>query len=94
MKNYAGRGGCYPPKLKAEVDNTLRDLHNSSFRTKAEFNHCFIIHSKYDEKAGFFYLALYGSVTKRRLHKIDVNTFAGATLRDVNRSIIEKLLDN
>ena len=32
---------------KAEVDNTLRDLQNSSYPTKAEFNNCFIIHSKY-----------------------------------------------
>ena len=47
MKNYADRGGCYPPKPKAEADNTLRDLHNSSYHTKAEFNNCFIIHSKY-----------------------------------------------
>ena len=31
----------------AEVDNTLRDLQNSSYPTKAEFNNCFIIHSKY-----------------------------------------------
>ena len=31
MKNYADRGGCYPPKPKAEADNTLRDLHNSSY---------------------------------------------------------------
>ena len=30
---------------KAEADNTLRDLHNSSYDTKAEFNNCFIIHS-------------------------------------------------
>ena len=47
MKNYADQGGCYPPKPKAEADNTLRDLHNSSYHTKAEFNNCFIIHSKY-----------------------------------------------
>ena len=47
MKNSAGRGGCYPPRLKAEVDNTLRDLQNSSYPTKAEFNNCFVIHSKY-----------------------------------------------
>ena len=47
MKNYADRGGCYPPKPKAEADNTFRDLHNSSYHTKAEFNNCFIIHSKY-----------------------------------------------
>ena len=39
MKNYGDRGA-------AEADNTLRDLHNSSYDTKAEFNNCFIIHSK------------------------------------------------
>ena len=43
MKNYGDRGGCYP---SAEADNTLRDLHNSSYDTKAEFNNCFIIDSK------------------------------------------------
>ena len=31
--------------VTAEADNTLRDLHNSSYDTKAEFNNCFI-HSK------------------------------------------------
>ena len=46
MKNSAGRGGCYPQRPKAEVDNILRDLQNSSYPTKAEFNNCFIIHSK------------------------------------------------
>ena len=44
MKNSADQGGCYP---KAEVDNSLRDLQNSSYPTKAECNNCFIIHSKY-----------------------------------------------
>ena len=38
VKNYGDRGGC--------LDNALRDLHNSSYDTKAEFNNCFIIHSK------------------------------------------------
>ena len=33
--------------VEAEADNTLRDLHYSSDDTKAEFNNCFIIHSKY-----------------------------------------------
>ena len=47
MKNPADQGGCYPQRSKAEVDNTLRDLQNSSYPTKAEFNNCFIIHSKY-----------------------------------------------
>ena len=47
MKNSAGRGGCYRPRPKAEVDNILGDLQNSSYPAKAEFNNCFIIHSKY-----------------------------------------------
>ena len=46
MKNSADQGGCYPQRPKAEVDNTLRDQ-NSSYPTKAEFNKCFIIRSKY-----------------------------------------------
>ena len=32
-----------------EEGNTLRDPHNSSYDTNAEFNDCFIIHSKYSE---------------------------------------------
>ena len=47
MKNYGDQGGYYPSWPEAEADNTLRDLHNSSYGTKAEFNnYCFIIHSK------------------------------------------------
>ena len=46
MKNYADRGGRNPPRLIAEMDNTLRDLQNSLYPTKAEFINCFIIHSK------------------------------------------------
>ena len=34
MKNYADLGGCYPPKPKASADNTLLDLHNSSYHTQ------------------------------------------------------------
>ena len=45
-KNSADQGGCCPPRPKAEVDNTLRDLQNSSYPAIAEFNNCFIIHSK------------------------------------------------
>ena len=47
MKNSAGGGGCCPSRPKAEVDNLLRDVQNSSYSTKVEFNSCFIIHSKY-----------------------------------------------
>ena len=47
MKNSADQAGYYPLRLKAEVDNTLRDLQNSSYPVKAEFNNCFISHSKY-----------------------------------------------
>ena len=46
MKNYGTRGGFYPSRPWAEADNILRDLHNSSNDTKAEFNNCFIFHSK------------------------------------------------
>ena len=45
MKNSADQGRCYPQRPKAEVDNTLLDLQNSSYPTKAEFNNYFIIHS-------------------------------------------------
>ena len=39
MKNSADQGGCYPTRPKAEVHyNTLRDLQNSSYPTKTEFN--------------------------------------------------------
>ena len=34
MKNYGDRGGPLRPQAKA--DNTLRDLHNSSYDTKAK----------------------------------------------------------
>ena len=44
MKNSADQGGRYPQRPK---DNTLRDLQNSSYPMKAEFNNCFTIHSKY-----------------------------------------------
>ena len=63
MKNCADLGGCYPPKPKASADNTLLHLHNSSYHTKAEFNNCFIIYSKYFQSLNKF------SVIRR----IDVN---------------------
>ena len=31
MKNSADLGGCYPQRPKAEVDNTLLDLENSTY---------------------------------------------------------------
>ena len=34
MKTYADLGGCYPPRLKAEVNNILLNLHNSSHPTQ------------------------------------------------------------
>ena len=73
MKNYADRGECYPPKPKAEADNTLRELYNSSYHTKAEFNNCFIIHSKYFQSSKnislqkFFNRVLSGSPKNRSL---------------------------
>lgn len=40
VKNYADRGECYSTRPYAEMDNSLRDQHNYSQHTKAEFN-CF-----------------------------------------------------
>ena len=40
MKNHADLRGCYPPRPSASVDNTLIDLLNSSYPTKAEFINC------------------------------------------------------
>ena len=45
MENYADQEGCYPPRLKAEVDNILRDLLNSSHHTKAEYFKFFYYYS-------------------------------------------------
>ena len=42
MKSSAEQGGCYPQRSNAEVDNTLRDLQNSSYPTKAEFNNALL----------------------------------------------------
>ena len=42
--------GVIRPKPEAEVENTLRGLHNSSYHTKAEFNNCLISQSKYFQK--------------------------------------------
>ena len=42
MKNYGDRGGCYPSRPSAEADNTLRDLHNCSYDTKAEFDNSYL----------------------------------------------------
>ena len=50
MKNYGDRGGRImeiEDKLIGVIrGNIRRDLHNSSYDTKAEFNNCSIIHSK------------------------------------------------
>ena len=46
MKNSADLG-CYPPRPLASVDNTLLDLQNSLYPTKAKFNKYFIMYSKY-----------------------------------------------
>ena len=80
MKNSAGRGGCYPQRLKAEVDNILRDLQNSSYSTKAEFNNCFTIHSKYfkllKEKTSFIFknFAHPTKITQSCPHLFSVNS--------------------
>ena len=82
MKNSADQGGCYPQRPKTGVDNTLQDLQNSSYPTKAEFNNCFIIHSKY-------FLLLKGVSPLRSLFFCSLNiTQPCAQVFSVNSSII------
>ena len=38
MKNYADLGKWYLLRPKAEADNSIQEVHNSSYYTKAEFN--------------------------------------------------------
>ena len=47
ISNYWMRLSRIRRILQVEVDNILRDLQHSSYPMKAEFNNCFIIHSKY-----------------------------------------------
>ena len=85
MKNSADQGGCYPPRPKAEVDNTLQDLQNSSYPTKAEFNNCFIIHSKYFPVLnGVFAVSLFDFL----LTKITISSpgFFGQRLNNMQRA--------
>ena len=46
MKNDGDQGGCIHRGRRPKRITTFRDLHNSSYDTNAEFNNCFIIHSK------------------------------------------------
>ena len=46
IENYQARGLRYPPKPKAEVDNTNRGLDNSRYYAKTEFNNCFSMYSQ------------------------------------------------
>ena len=86
MKNSADQGGCYPQRPKAEVDNTLQDLQNSSYPTKADFNNCFIIHSKH-------FLVLKGVSPFRSLFFRSPKTTQSRTqVFSVNGSIIFRLL--
>ena len=42
MKNYADLGKWYLLRPKAEADNSIQEVHNSLYYTKAEFNIVFL----------------------------------------------------
>ena len=51
MKNYADRGGCYPPKPEAGVDNTLSGKKmNSKFSNygsqSCSYKNCYSLHTE------------------------------------------------
>ena len=86
MKNSAGRGECYPPRPKAEVDKTFRDLQKSSDPTKAEFNNCFIIRSKYSLHSNS--TRSHCSLCRMTQPCAQVFSVNGSIIFDVNGSII------
>ena len=51
--------------VTAEADNTLRDLHNSSYDTKTEFNSCFIIDVKFIFDSARLGLFSYANILQR-----------------------------
>ena len=57
MKNYGDRA--------ASTDNTLRELHNSSYDTKTEFNGCFIIDVKFIFDSARLGLFSYANILQR-----------------------------
>jgi hypothetical protein len=72
------------------VDNTNRGLDNSRYRTKTEFNNCFIIYSKARKKAKPFCLRFYkyglaNNGTRRGL----VTTACNTTLFDQSQTRID-----
>ena len=76
MKNYADLGGCYPPKSKAEADNTLLDLHNSSYHTQphpiiAKYMYCTTIPNNASSEHSFQIFPFLGKEkpTKGRLKR-------------------------
>ena len=69
-------GGCYPPKPKAEGDNTLLDLHNSSYHTQP---HPIIAkYSTISQIIGFMYsmsfILVCDGITVKTRHK-EVDTY-------------------
>ena len=80
MKNYADLGGCYPPQPSASADNTLLDLHNSSYHTQphpiiAKY-YCMLV------KAVFYY---YGNLVS---HKPTTVTYFSDFLINTNNRIL------
>ena len=50
IENYQRRGLCYPPKPKAEVDNTNRGIDNCRYHAKTESNNCLLYIQKQEAK--------------------------------------------
>ena len=76
--------GLHTQRPKAEVDGTLRYLQSSSYPTKAEFNNCFIVHSKYfpvlKGVSPFRSLFCSPKITLSRSQVFSVNGLRGETL--------------
>ena len=78
MKNHGDLGGCYPPRLTASTDNTLLDVHNSSYDTQP---HSLIVKSpfqcgarkhhggyKFLEKSNYYFVMVGGVKIVQFMH--------------------------
>ena len=57
---------------ESKVDNNLRELHNSSYYMKGEFNNCFITHLKDFKVLNTLFLQNHSSVFLVQSQKVDV----------------------
>ena len=85
MKNFADQGGCYPPRPKAEMDNTLSAEFFISY--ESQFNNFFIIHSKYFPFLKEFAISLFVFLLTKN-NKTSSPGFVGQRFNNLQRAAL------